>query len=96
VFITFEITHLSNEIISVILTSFIHTSPKVSLSLNCFNLMGSLETHFKYLLSGHQRDVFDSTLHIHEEFSTVFNNEIETILAKEISSSRNSHLHERS
>jgi len=94
--ISFEITHLSDEVISVILTSFVDTSSKVSLSLNCFNLMGSLKTHFKYLLSGHQRDVFDSTLHIHEEFSTVFNNEVETILAKEISSSRNSHLHERS
>ena len=94
--ISFEITHLSDEIVSIVLTCFVHTSSEVSLSLNSFNLMGSLETHFKYFLSGHQRNVFDSTLHIHEELSTVFNNEVETILAKEISSSRNSHLHERS
>jgi len=94
--ISFEITHLSDEVISIVLTCFVHTSSKVSLSLNSFNLMGCLQAHFKYFLSGHQRNVFDSTLHVNEVLRAVFNNEVETILTEESSLSRNSHLHKRS
>ena len=94
--ITFEITHLSDKIISIILTSFVNTSSKVSLSLSPLNLTSCLQSHFKYLLSGHQRNVFNSTLHIHEVLRTVFLNKVETILAKESSLSCDSHLHERS
>jgi len=44
--ITLEVTHLSNEVVSIVLTSFVYTSSKVGLSLDSFDLTSSLKAHF--------------------------------------------------
>ncbi len=94
--IALEVTHLSDEIVSIVLTSFVYTSSKVGLSLNSFDLTSGLEAHFKHFLSSHKRNVFYSTFHIHEILRSVFIDKIETILSEQSSLSSYSHLHERS
>ena len=44
--ITLEVTHLSNEVVSIVLTSFVYTSSKVGLSLDSFDLTSCLKAHF--------------------------------------------------
>ena len=95
--IVFEVTEFTNEVVRVVLSRLVDTSSKVGLSLDVLNAVSCLEASFHdVLLMSGRLDVFDLTLAIYEVFTCIFVHEVETILAKFLPRSRDSHGKSRS